>query len=82
MRANSNLPGPGNEPLPETDREWWTTGQVARRLGCAPRTVCDWIDGGRLVGIRVPGTRDRRVHINALREFERRNGYDRARLNQ
>lgn len=82
MRARSTQPTRGTEPLPATDREWWTTGQVAARLGCATRTVTKWIDAGRLVGIRVPGSRDRRVHINALREFERREGYDRARMNQ
>lgn len=80
-KARSNIPAPGTQPLPATDREWWTTGRIAKRLGCSARTVSGWIDSGRMVGIRVPGTKDRRVHIAALRDFERRYGYDRARMN-
>jgi excisionase family DNA binding protein len=59
--------------------KWLTTGQISRRLGVAQRTVTKWIDDGRLNGIRLPGSRDRRVHPDALEEFERHYGFDRAR---
>jgi excisionase family DNA binding protein len=80
MRARSNLPPRGNEPLPPA-REWFTTGQVAARLGVCATQVSRWIDSGRLAGIRIPGSRDRRVHIAAIRAFEIQYGYDRARRN-
>lgn len=58
---------------------WLTTGQVAKRLGVAMQTVSKWIDSGRLLGIRLPGSKDRRVHPSALEAFEREWGFDRAR---
>lgn len=58
---------------------WLTTGEISKRLGVAMRTVSKWIDEGRLVGIRLPGSRDRRVHPSALEAFEREWGFDRAR---
>jgi excisionase family DNA binding protein len=58
---------------------WLTTGDVAKRLGVAMRTVSKWIDEGRLVGIRLPGSRERRVHPSAMEAFEREWGFDRAR---
>lgn len=58
---------------------WLTTGEISKRLGVAMRTVAKWIDEGRLVGIRLPGSRDRRVHPSALEAFEREWGFDRAR---
>lgn len=81
MRARSNLPPRGTEPLPATDREWFTTAQAARRLGVSAKTVSLWIDTGRLAGIRIPASKDRRVHIAALRAFEIQYGYDYARRN-
>lgn len=59
--------------------KWFTTGQIATRLGVSARMVTKWIDDGRLVGIRLPGSRDRRVHPSALEQFEREHGFDRAR---
>ena len=58
---------------------WLTTGDVAKRLGVAMRTVSKWIDEGRLVGIKLPGSRERRVHPSAMEAFEREWGFDRAR---
>ena len=58
---------------------WLTTGQVAKRLGVSMRTVSKWIDSGMLLGIRIPGSKDRRVHPSALEAFEREWGFDRAR---
>lgn len=31
-----------------------TTGQIAKLIGCAPRTVVKWIDNGLLAGFRLP----------------------------
>ena len=59
--------------------KWLTTGQVASRLGVSMRTVSKWIDSGVLRGIRIPLSKDRRVHPQALAEFEKLHGYDRAR---
>jgi hypothetical protein len=58
---------------------WMTTGQVANRLGVSPRSVAKWIDDGRLVGMRLPFSKDRRVHPDVVAEFEERHGFNRAR---
>ncbi len=63
----------------QLDVRWFTTGQVAKRLGVAPRTVCKWVDSGRLLGFKLPGSKDRRIHPQALAEFEAFHGWDRAR---
>lgn len=52
-----------------TDKEALTTGEVARICNVAARTVSKWIDAGRLDGYRIPGSRDRRVHVTALQSF-------------
>lgn len=52
-----------------TEKEALTTGEVARICNVAARTVSKWIDGGRLEGYRIPGSRDRRVHVSALKHF-------------
>ena len=52
-----------------TEKEALTTGEVARICNVAARTVSKWIDAGRLDGYRIPGSRDRRVHVNALEAF-------------
>ena len=46
-----------------------TTGQVAKRLSVAPRTVSKLIDSGQLKGWRIPGSKDRRVDVADLRHF-------------
>ncbi len=61
-----------------------TTGEVAMLLGCAARTVTQWIDSGRLRGFRLPRTRnptsreggDRRVHRHHLAAFIREHHID------
>jgi excisionase family DNA binding protein len=50
-------------------RQVYTTGQVAKMLNVHTRTVCKWVDAGRLRGYRVPGSRDRRVPREALLAF-------------
>jgi excisionase family DNA binding protein len=42
-------------------KQVYTTGEAARLLCVAPRTVCKWFDSGRLKGFRVPGSQDRRA---------------------
>ena len=46
-----------------------TTGQVAKVLRVAPRTVSTMIDDGRLKGWKIPGTKDRRVDYHDLYAF-------------
>jgi hypothetical protein len=58
---------------------WWTTGQVGQHFGVSAKTVCQWIDRGLLIGIRLPGSKDRRVHPSAIAKFEEEQGYTRAR---
>lgn len=55
----------------------YTTGEVAKILGVAPRTVAKWVDGGRLPGRVVgPGGRVRQVPGEALAEFLRVNAFN------
>lgn len=51
----------------------YTTGQIGRLLGVAPRTVSLWIDKGQLPGYRIPGSQDRRVTEEDLVRFARQN---------
>jgi len=50
-----------------------TSGQIAKFLDVAPRTVGKWIDSGRMTGYRLPSGNnaegDRRVTISAYIEF-------------
>lgn len=50
-----------------------TTGDVARICNVAPRTVSKWFDSGQLKGYRIPGSRDRRIPVNELVRFMKRN---------
>lgn len=52
----------------------FTTGQVAKYTEASPRTVCKWVDTGRLKGNRLPGSQDRRIHVEDLVSFMTRNG--------
>lgn len=72
IRLDSAVPG-------DMGVRWWTTGEVARHFGVAVRTVSKWIDSGIMIGIRLPKSRERRVHPNAIREFEAWYGFDKAR---
>jgi excisionase family DNA binding protein len=47
----------------------FTTGQAARIVKVAPRTICHWFDSGRLEGYRIPGSQDRRIPRDALIRF-------------
>jgi excisionase family DNA binding protein len=50
-----------------------TTGQVAKICCVAPRTVSKWFDEGHLHGYRIPGSKDRRIPLEALVKFMRAN---------
>lgn len=47
----------------------YTTGEVARICQVTKRTVIKWIDGGKLKGYTIPGSRHRRVSAAILTEF-------------
>jgi len=49
----------------------FTTGDVARICNVTKRTVIKWIDGGKLKGYLIPGSRHRRVSAACLRDFLR-----------
>lgn len=51
-----------------------TSGQVAKALAVAPRTVSKWCDKGYLPHYRIPGSNDRRVYAHVLLKFIRDNG--------
>ena len=55
------------------DKSSYTTGEIARICQVSKRTVILWIDGGRLRGYRIPGSRHRRVSVASLRKFLRSN---------
>jgi excisionase family DNA binding protein len=50
-------------------RDILTTGEVAKICNVAPRTVSKWFDAGQLRGYRIPGSKDRRIPLNALIRF-------------
>jgi excisionase family DNA binding protein len=52
-------------------KEVFTTGEVARLCGVAPRTVSKWFDSGQLRGFKIPGSRDRRIPRESLVRFMR-----------
>lgn len=56
------------------DKDVLTTGEVARICNVAPRTVSKWFDQGHLNGYRIPGSKDRRIPLNALVKFMKSNG--------
>lgn len=49
-----------------TPRDYYTTGEMARVLGCAQQTVIRWIDSGRLKGHRLPGRQGERRCFKAV----------------
>src|SRR5574341_505130 len=52
----------------------YTTGEVARICQVTKRTVIKWIDGGKLQGYTIPGSKHRRVAAEALRQFMKASG--------
>lgn len=51
------------------EKDILTTGEVATICNVAPRTVSKWFDSGQLRGYRIPGSKDRRIPLNALIRF-------------
>lgn len=51
--------------------EYLGTVRIARLFRVATRTVCKWIDDGRMAGIRTPGSSRRRVHREEIERFSR-----------
>lgn len=52
----------------------FTTGEVAKLIEVAPRTVSKWVDSGRMAGYRLPGSTDRRIPRESLVRFLKLNG--------
>jgi len=52
----------------------YTTGEVAKLCQVTKRTVIKWIDGGRLAGYTIPGSKHRRVAAGDLQKFMRSSG--------
>jgi|LauGreDrversion4_2_1035121.scaffolds.fasta_scaffold05916_7 excisionase family DNA binding protein len=72
IRLDVATPGESGVPL-------LTTGEVAKHLGVSLRYVTVLIDKGKLMGIRLPYSNHRRVHPAALKDFEERHGFTKAR---
>lgn len=56
-------------------KQIFTTGDVAKMLQVAPRTISKWFDSGRLRGFRIPGSQDRRIPRQALEKFIEEHGF-------
>ncbi len=63
-----------------SDKEVFTTGEVAEICQISQQTVIRCFDNGRLKGFRVPGSRFRRVPRDSLLQFMKDNGIPLARL--
>ena len=57
--------------IKQTIKTIFTTGEIARSIGVAPRTVAKWVDSGILPGFRIPPNLDRRVRREDLLHFLR-----------
>ena len=55
-------------------KKTFTTGDVAKHAGVAPRTVSMWCDTGRLASYRIPGGKDRRIPREGYISFLKENG--------
>lgn len=51
-----------------------TTGEVARVMGCSPKSVQDMVDEGILPGYRIPGSDNRRIPREGLVALLRKRG--------
>ena len=64
--------------MSDQKKKFLTTGEMAKDLGAAPRTVAGWCDGGKLQHYRLPtngrGEGDRRIPINQAIKFCQDNG--------
>lgn len=53
-----------------------TVGEVARVCQVSHATVVRWFDTGRLLGYRIPGSKDRRFPLATVEAFLRAYGMD------
>ena len=53
---------------------YYTTFQVARKLGVSPPTVVNWVNSGRMTAHRTPGGH-RRITLDDLTAFARQHNY-------
>lgn len=60
--------------MSKSQKQVFTTGQVAKICQVAPRTVSKWFDSGKLRGYRIPGSQDRRIPRDQLIRFLKENG--------
>lgn len=58
----------------QTRKAVFTTGDVARLCGVAPRTVSKWFDTMDLKGYKIPGSRARRIPRQHLITFLKQHG--------
>jgi len=56
------------------EKEVLTTGEVAKICNVAARTVSKWFDSGQIEGYRIPGSKDRRIPVQALMNFMQEHG--------
>ena len=54
-------------------RNTFTTGEISKICNVAQRTVIKWFDQGIIKGYVIPGTKDRRIPLNYLIEFMKKN---------
>jgi excisionase family DNA binding protein len=52
----------------------YTTSMIAKICKVSAKTVCNWIDKGKLKGYRLPGSQDRRATHEDLAAFIQANG--------
>jgi len=57
----------------EARKTSYTTGEVARLCQVTKRTVIKWIDGGKLKGYTIPGSKHRVVSAESLHRFMKEN---------
>jgi two-component system response regulator RpaA len=55
-------------------KQTFTTGEVAKMINVATRTVAKWFDQGKLRGYRIPGSQDRRIPKEQLVRFLKDHG--------
>ncbi len=56
------------------EKDVLTTGEVAKICNVAARTVSKWFDSGQIEGYRIPGSKDRRIPVQALLNFMQEHG--------
>ncbi len=53
-----------------SQRDYYTTGEMARAAACSQQTVIRWIDWGKLKGFRLPGhLGERRCFKSVFRQY-------------